>query len=190
MKDGGELMFEKMARWLMTWVARNADATQREWADAMIAELEAIGGGAAQLMWALGGLRLLWRPFGEQAVRMLLCIAAVVASNYAYTKFATARPITLFFYGQQLYLPLLGMLAYRMTRRPWVGALTGISASLLGFVVLQILGYGTTGAASSFATGSPGVFVQILLCVVIGAAFGIAGGVVNGDGRRAAIAAS
>ncbi|MEA2662048.1 MAG: hypothetical protein QOH08_1620 [Chloroflexota bacterium] len=183
-------MFEKTARWLMTWVARNADATQREWADAMLAELEAIDGGAAQLMWALGGLRLLWRPYGEQAVRMLLCIAAVVVSNYTYTKFATARPITLFFYGQQLYLPLLGMLAYRATRRPWVAALTGITASLLGFVALHILGYGTTGAASQFATGSPGMYVQIVLCVAIGAAFGTAGSVVNAYGRHTAIAAS
>jgi hypothetical protein len=183
-------MFEKMARCLVTWVARNADATQREWADAMLAELQAIDGGAAQLVWALGGLRLLWRPYGEQAVRMLLCIAAVVVSNYAYTKFATARPITLFFYGQQLYLPLLGSLAYRATQRPWVGALTGAAASVLGFVALHILGYGTTDAASQFATGSPGMYVQILLCLVIGAAFGTAGSVVNGYGRHGGIATS
>lgn len=183
-------MFGKMARWLMTWVARNADPTQREWADAMLAEFEAIDGGLAQLTWAFGGLRLLWRPYGEDAVRMLLCIAAVVVSNYAYTKFATARPITLFFFAQQLYLPLLGSLAYRATRRPWVGAWIGMAASLLGFVVLHILGYGSTGAAGQFASGNPGIYMQMLLFAVIGVAFGTAGSIVNGYGRRDAIAAS
>ena len=48
------------ARRLLAWVARRVDSTQQTWLEALRAELDAIDGGIAQLVWAVGGLRLIW----------------------------------------------------------------------------------------------------------------------------------
>ena len=111
----------KLARALVTWAERYADPAEREWIGAMRAELDAVDGGAAQLRWAAGALPLLWRPYRSDILLFVLCTAAVVLVNYLYPKFASARPIELFFFGQQFYLPLLGLLAARSAHGVLVG---------------------------------------------------------------------
>ena len=181
----------KVALSLITWAERYADPTEREWIGAMRAELDAVDGGVAQLRWAAGALPLLWRPYRTDILLFLLCTAAVVLVNYWYPKFATARPVELFFFAQQFYVPLLGLLAARLAHRVIAGTVTGIAASLLGFAVLHVLGYGAPGASTQLATGSPGMYTQILLFVIVGAAFGTLGATtVLRLSRRALVPAS
>jgi hypothetical protein len=110
-------MLGKMARYLIWLVERYADPVDREWIAAMRAEFDVIDGGLAQLRWAAGAVRVLWRPYRVDVLRFMLCVAAVVVANYTYPKFATARSVELFFFAQQLYLPLVGILAANSTRR-------------------------------------------------------------------------
>jgi hypothetical protein len=181
----------KLALALITWAERYADPAEREWIGAMRAELDAVDGGAAQLRWAAGALPLLWRPYRLDILLFVLCTAAVVLVNYSYPKFATARPIELFFFAQQIYLPLLGLVAARSAHRVLAGTGTGIAASLLGFAVLDVLGYGAPGASTQLATGSPGIHMQILFFAIVGAAFGTLGATtVLRLSRRAPVPAS
>ena len=165
----------KVALSMITWAERYADPVEREWIGAMRAELDAIDGGVAQLRWAAGALPLLWRPYRTDILLFLLCTAAVVLVNYSYPKFATARPVELIFFAQQFYLPLLGLLAARLAHRVLAGTVTGIAASLVGFAVLHVLGYGAPDASTSLATGSLGMYTQILFFTIVGAAFGTLG---------------
>jgi hypothetical protein len=105
----------------------------------------------------------------------MFCIAAVVVANYTYPKFATARPVELFFFAQQFYLPVVGILAVRARGRVLAGTAIGIGMSVLGFVVLHVLGYGSSDATILLANGDPKIYIQILFFVIIGAAFGTAG---------------
>jgi hypothetical protein len=45
---------------LLAWVGKHIDPAQQLWLAALRAELDAIDGGLAQLVWAAGGLRLIW----------------------------------------------------------------------------------------------------------------------------------
>jgi len=45
---------------LLAWVGKHVDPAQQLWLDALRAELDAIDGGMARLVWAMGGLRLIW----------------------------------------------------------------------------------------------------------------------------------
>ena len=45
---------------LLAWVEKHVDPAQQLWLDALRAELDAINGGFARLLWAAGGLRLVW----------------------------------------------------------------------------------------------------------------------------------
>lgn len=45
---------------LLAWVGKHVDPAQQLWLDALRAELDAIDGGIARLVWAVGGLRLIW----------------------------------------------------------------------------------------------------------------------------------
>ncbi len=45
---------------MLAWVGKHIDPAQQLWLDALRAELAAIDGGIAQLVWAVGGLRLIW----------------------------------------------------------------------------------------------------------------------------------
>jgi hypothetical protein len=45
---------------LLAWVGKHIDPAQQLWLDALRAELDAIDGGIARLVWAVGGLRLIW----------------------------------------------------------------------------------------------------------------------------------
>ena len=188
----GPLRFAgKVARSLITWAERYADPAEREWIGAMRAELDSVDGGVAQLRWAAGALPLLWRPYRSDILVFLFCTAAVVLVNYSYPKFASARPVELFFFAQQFYMPLLGLLAARMAHRVLAGTVTGVAASLLGFAVLHVLGYGAPDASTQLATGSPGAYVQILFFAIIGAAFGTLGATtVSRLSRRSTIAAT
>ena len=121
-------MLGKMARYLIWLVERYADPVDREWIAAMRAEFGVIDGGLAQLRWAAGAVRVLWRPYRVDLLRFMLCVAAVVVANYTYPKFATARPVELFFFAQQLYLPVVGILAANSTRRVLVGTVHGADA--------------------------------------------------------------
>jgi hypothetical protein len=167
-------MLGKLARSLIAWVERYADPADREWIGAMRAELDVIDGGLAQLRWAAGAVLVLWRPYRVELLRFTLCIAAVVAANYWYPKFAIGRPLELFFFAQQFYLPVVGILAAHATRHVLAGMLIGIAVSLLGYGVLYTLGYGSPDATLLANPGSS-IYVQLLFFTIVGAAFGTAG---------------
>ena len=171
----GTVMLRKFANSLTAWVERHADPADRVWIAAIRAELDVIDGGLAQLRWAAGAVPVLWRPYRVDLFRFMLCIAAVVVANYAYPKFATARPVELFFLVQQLYLPVVGILAAHATRRVLAGTVIGIAVSLLGFGVLYALGYGSPEATTLLASGGSGIYVQVLFFAIVGAAFGTMG---------------
>jgi hypothetical protein len=173
--SGETVILGKVARALVTWVERYADPADREWVEAMRAELDVIDGGLAQLRWAAGAVPVLWRTYGIDVLRLMLCTAVVVVANYTYPKFATARPVELFFFAQQFYLPVVGILAVRARGRVLAGTGIGIGMSVLGFVVLHVLGYGSSDATILLANGDPKIYIQILFFVIIGAAFGTAG---------------
>jgi hypothetical protein len=165
----------KFARSLIAWVERHADPADREWIRAMRAELDVIDSGLPQLRWAAGAVLVLWRPYRLDFLRLILCIAAVVVANYSYPKVATARAVELFFFAQQFYLPVVGILSAHATRRVLPGTMIGTALSLLGFGVLQALGYGSPDATTLLANGGPSLYAQILLFAIVGAAFGTAG---------------
>ena len=180
-------MLGKMARYLISLVERYADPADQEWIAAMRAEFDVIDSGIAQLRWAAGALFVLWRPYRVDFLRLMLCIAAVVVANYTYPKFATARPVELFFFAQQLYLPIVGILAANSTRRVLVGTVRGTGVSLLGLAVLYALGYGTPDAAGLLATGGASVYVDVLFFALVGAALGTAAAAVVRFPRNGAI---
>jgi len=45
---------------LLAWIGKRVDPDQQLWLEALRAELDAIDGGIARLVWAVGGLRLIW----------------------------------------------------------------------------------------------------------------------------------
>jgi len=53
-----------VARWLLTAVLRNCPEDSREWAEAMLRELDFIEGDWAALWWALGGATAIFRHSG------------------------------------------------------------------------------------------------------------------------------
>jgi len=159
-------MLEKMARYLIALVERYADPSDREWIAAMRAEFDVIDGGFAQLHWAAGSVLVLWRPYRGDFLRFTLCVAAVVVANYTYPKFATARSVELFFFAQQLYLPVVGILAANSTRRVVVGTVHGTGVSLLGLGVLTALGYGTPDASGLLAIGGSSTYVDVVFFAI------------------------
>jgi hypothetical protein len=171
----GTVMLRKLARALIAWVERYADPADREWIGAMRAELDVIDGGLAQLRWAAGAVLVLWRPYRVELLRFMLCIAAVVAANYWYPKFAIGRPFELFFFAQQFYLPVVGILAAHATRHVLAGMSIGIGVSLLGFGFLYALGYGSPDATTLLANPGSSIYVQLLFFMIVGAALGTAG---------------
>lgn len=157
----------------------------------MRAELDVIDGDLAQLRWAAGVVPLLWRSYRADILGFVFCTAVVVVANYLYPKFATARPVELFFFAQQFYLPMIGILVARVTRRVLAGTVIGIALSLLGFGLLQVLGYGSPHATTLLANGSPSIYLEILSFALVGAAFGTLGaGVILRSSRQAAISRS
>jgi len=180
-------MLGKMARYLIWLVERYADPVDREWIAAMRAEFDVIDGGLAQFRWAAGAVRVLWRPYRIDFLRFMLCIAAVVVANYTYPKFATARSVELFFFAQQLYLPLVGILAANSTRRVLLGTAHGIGVSLVGLGVLHALGYGTPDAPGLQALGGAGIYVDVLFFAIVGAALGTAAAAVVRFPRNGAV---
>jgi len=166
-------MLGKMARYLIWLVERYADPVDREWIAAMRAEFDVIDGGLAQLRWAAGAVRVLWRPYRVDLLRFMLCVAAVVVANYTYPKLATARSVELLFFAQQLYLPVVGILAANSTRRVLVGTVHGTGVSLLGLGVLHALGYGTPDA-SGLAIGGASIYADVVFFAIVGAALGTA----------------
>ena len=173
--SGADRLLGKGARSLIAWAERYAEPAEREWIGAMRAELDVIDGGLAQLRWAAGVVPLLWRSYRADILRFAVCTTAVVVANYAYPKFATARPVELFFFAQQFYLPVVGIFVARATRRVLAGTVIGIAMSVLGFGVLHVLGYGMPNATTLLANGSPSMYLQILFFALIGAAFGTLG---------------
>ena len=171
-------MLRGMARCLISLVERYADPADREWIAAMRAEFDVIDSGLAQLRWAAGALLVLWRPYRVDFLRLVLCIVAVVVANYAYPRFATARPVELFFFAQQFYLPLVGILAVNSTRRVLAGTVHGTGVSLLGLGVLHALGYGTHNASALHAVAGASIYVDIVFFAIVGAALGTAAAVV------------
>lgn len=58
----------RTARRLLAWSAAHVDGAERVWVEALAAELDEIEGGGKQLLWAVGGLRLVWRGGRRQLV--------------------------------------------------------------------------------------------------------------------------
>jgi hypothetical protein len=77
-------------------------------------------------------------------------------------------------FAQQLYLPLVGILAANSTRRVLVGTVHGTGVSLFGLAVLYGLGYGTPDAAVLLAIGGVRIYVDVLFFAIVGAALGTA----------------
>jgi hypothetical protein len=179
----------RFARWLIAWAERYSDPADREWIGAMRAELDVIDGSLAQLRWAAGVIPLLWRSYRADVVGFVLCTAVVVLANYAYPKFATSRPVELFFFAQQFYLPVIGIIVARATRRVLAGTLMGIALSLLGFGLLHVLGYGSPNTTALLANGSPSIYVEILSFALVGAALGTLGAGVVVRGSRGGLLA-
>jgi hypothetical protein len=167
-------MLGKMARYLISLAERYADPADREWIAAIRGEFDVIDGGLAQLRWAAGSVLILWRPYRVDFLRLMLCIAAVVVANYAYPKLATARPVEMFFFAQQLYLPVVGILAAYSTRRVLMGTVHGTAVSLLGLGVIHALGYGTPDAPGLLAIGGASIYVDVVFFAIVGAALGTA----------------
>lgn len=185
--NGHDRISRKLARSLIVWIGSHVEPADRDWLAGMRAELEVIDGSLAQLSWAAGALPLLWRPYRLDLIRFALGIAAIVVANYAYPRFATARPIELFFFAQQLYLPMVGIVVARTTGRVLAGTVIGIDVSLIGFGVLHALGYGSPYATMLLATGNPGIYLEILFFTAVGAAFGTLGAVAGLRAPRQAI---
>ena len=197
----------EVARSLIAWAERSADPAERVWVRAMRAELDLIDGGLARLGWAAGALPVLWRAYRVDILRCMVCVTAVVAANYSYPKLGTfqvffvnsgtntwtriADPVELFFFAQQFYLPVVGILVARATRRLLPGTVIGVGLSLLGFGVLHALGYGSPNATTVFVNGGPSLYLEILFFAVIGASLGTLGAVAGlGFSRRAVISGS
>lgn len=199
----------RVARTLITWAERNADPAGREWIGAMRAELDAIDGGLAQLRWAVGALPVLWRPYRGDFALFLVCVVAVVLLNYSYPKLVTARPVEVLFFAQQFFLPLVGMVAARSTRRVLAGTVLGAALSLVGFCVLFVGAFGGLDLTelvknALVMNGTQGVYVQEqgawrlagdLRCIsffaMIGAALGTLGATtIVSSSRRAPASAS
>jgi hypothetical protein len=174
----------KVARSLISWAERSADPAEREWIRAMRAELDQI----------------------VDILRCMVCVTAVVAANYSFPKFVVtfqvffindgtntwtrvADPVELFFFAQQFYLPVVGIMVAQATRRLLPGTVIGIGLSLLGLGVLHALGYGSASAPTetAFAHGSPSVYVEILFFALVGAAFGTLGAMVGLRTSREAV---
>ena len=177
----------RLARSLLAWAERSADPAEREWIRALRAELDMIDGGLARLRWAAGALPLLWRAYRVDILRCMVCVTAVVAANYSYPKFVTsfdvffvntgtttwtrvADPVELFFFAQQFYLPVVGILVAQATRRLLAGTVLGLGLSLLGLGVLR-----SASAPMYLANESPSIYVEIVLFALVGAAFGTLG---------------
>jgi hypothetical protein len=191
----------KVARSLIAWAERSADPAEREWVQALRAELNLIDEGLAQLRWATGVMPLLWRSYRADILRWIVCITAVVVANYAYPKVPTVcqvffgaqvvqvffansdgnwtpldcGKIELFFFAQQLYLPVVGILVAQATRRVLAGTLIGMGLSLLGFALLHGLLEGSLIAKTVLATGVASSYMQILFFALVGAALGTLG---------------
>jgi hypothetical protein len=89
----------RAARHILAWSGKRLGGADRDWLDALAAEIEQIEGGGAQLMWAVGGLRLVWRSGRRQTmsrvyrfspialivlgVALLAWLAAGLAQQYA-----------------------------------------------------------------------------------------------------------
>jgi hypothetical protein len=194
----------KIAKSLMAWAERHADPAEHEWIGAMRAEVDVIDGGLAQLRWAAGVVPLLWRSYRVDILRSMVCVTAVVAANYSFPKFVVtfqvffindgantwtrvADPVELFFFAQQFYLPVVGILVAQATRRLVPGTVIGIGLSLLGLGVLHALGYGSASAPMAPANGSPSMYVEILFFALVGAAFGTLGATVGLHTSREAV---
>jgi hypothetical protein len=195
----------KVARSLIAWAERSADPAEREWVQALRAELDLIDGGPAQLRWATGVMPLLWRSYRADILRWTVCVTAVVVANYAYPKvptvcqvifgtsvgkvfFATSdgtwtpvdcSKMELFFFAQQFYLPVVGILAAQATHRVLAGTLIGMGLSLLGFAVLHGLVDGGTNPTMTLANAGSSVYMQVLFFSLVGAALGTLGATVG-----------
>ena len=194
----------KVARSLIAWAERSADPADREWIEAMRAELDQVDGGLAQLRWTAGVVPLLWRSYRAEILRWMVCVTAVVVANYAYPKFVVtfqvffvndgtntwtrvADPVELLFFAQQFYLPVVGILVAQATRRVLPGTVIGIGLSLLGLGVLHALGYGSPSAMMALANGNPSISVEIFFFGIIGAAFGTLGATAGLRSSRRAV---
>jgi hypothetical protein len=101
----------RTARRLLAWSATQVDRGELSWLDALAAEMEEIEGGGAQLMWAVGGLRLVWRNGRRQTM----------ARVYRFS------PVALIVLGVALFAWLaLGLAQQYVILAVVVGVLTGI----------------------------------------------------------------
>ncbi len=99
-----------LARLLLAWSRTHIHENEQAWLDGLAAELQEIESGGAQLLWALGGLRLVW-------VGRWRTMSSVYRFN----------PLVLIVSGTALFTWLAWMLAQAYLALALVlGALTGI----------------------------------------------------------------
>lgn len=147
------------ARRLLAWTSGRVDDLQRSWLEAMTAELEAVDGGARQLLWAAGSLRLVWMRKGQPDVagasRLWSVPLAVFAASVLVLfplRLAERYPlisvvlIVLTALGVAVALPLL-TLAAAAVRRCLPASLRSARAAALGApatILLLVLGLAFT----------------------------------------------
>jgi hypothetical protein len=78
----------RAARRLLAWSAARVDGNDRGWLDALAAELEEIEGGGAQLLWAVGALRLVWRGGRQHTMSRVYRVSPLVLIVLGVTLFA------------------------------------------------------------------------------------------------------
>jgi hypothetical protein len=115
----------RTARRLLAWSAARVDGTEQAWLEALAAELDEIEGGSAQLRWAMGGLRLVWRGGRRQLVSRAYRLSPVVLVVLGVVLLAWVA----FSLAQQYALLALGL-----------GGLTGIGVLLLRPMVRDTVG--------------------------------------------------
>jgi hypothetical protein len=99
-----------IAKRLLDWITQHVESPQREWIEAVQAELDVIDGGFAQLAWAVGGVRIIFvrmathnvptrlslplerRPTGHGMIFVLVLLLSLLLLASAVPTIATSPP--------------------------------------------------------------------------------------------------
>jgi hypothetical protein len=187
---------DRTARGLLAWSARRVERSRRVWIDEIRWQLDEIDGGWARLIWALGGLRLVWTMGPSEARRyqdtwpeswsivasgMLLGVLAwlVFATRLADLE-RTPAELMLGFLG--LYFYSAGFLSGRRTGQIGTGAWAGATCGLVFGAVAYFVVFSTAmdhGLNASARLGAVDLFAiawsGLLFFVLMGAGCGALG---------------
>lgn len=198
------------ARALLGWAVGRLDPSQRVWIQALRAEVDEIGGGWAQLAWAMGGVRLVWverrrtvrrrwrarlrwlgSAGGRGGMRVYTpgVVCGIVMSVWSYWQRNVDLPIPLI--AVVMFVPYYALAGFWMARNRSVevGALMGAVTAVLGFVTvsLTMIAY----AAGTEPWLKPVAYILFSLTFLIPAAFvGATCGLVGGTLAHSSIVRS